>query len=261
MSDFLYSILLGAIQGITEFLPISSTGHLVIFRDILGINVENGLAFDAVLQLATVLSVLVYFRKDIVGLIKASVDTTKKEERRLLKFLIVGTVPAVLLGLFFQDTIEQYFRSTLTVSIFLILGALVMFFSEKFLQEKDLTTKKSIIIGLFQSLALLPGMSRAGMTISGGYFLGLKKDLAIRFSFLLSIPIIGGSGLYKLLEIVGDKELFSTVWPQLLVGSISAFIFGIISIGFLIKFLRTHSFKGFVVYRILLALFLMLFLI
>jgi len=147
MSDFLYSILLGAIQGITEFLPISSTGHLVIFRDILGINVENGLAFDAVLQLATVLSVLVYFRKDIVGLIKASVDTTKKEERRLLKFLIVGTVPAVLLGLFFQDTIEQYFRSTLTVSIFLILGALVMFFSEKFLQEKDLTTKKSIIIG------------------------------------------------------------------------------------------------------------------
>jgi undecaprenyl-diphosphatase len=261
MTDFIHSISLGAIQGITEFLPISSTGHLVILRDILGIATENGLAFDAVLQLATVLSVLVFFRKDIISLLKASVDKTKKEERKLIKFLIIGTIPAVVLGLLLQDFVETSARSTLVVAITLVLGGLVMLASERFIKERNLSTKNSFVIGLFQSLALIPGMSRAGMTIAGGYFLGLKKDLAIRFSFLLSIPIIGGSGVYKLLEIVGDKELFSSIWPQLLAGSISAFVFGIISIGFLIKFLKTHSFKGFVVYRVLLAVFLLLFLI
>lgn len=260
MTDFFYSILLGLIQGITEFLPISSTGHLIIFRDFLGLNVEYALAFDAVLQLATALAVIVYFRKDLIDLFRIQ-DSEIRNQGINLKTIIIGTIPAIVLGLLLQDFMETTFRSTWVVAITLVVGGLIMLSAEKFIQDKNIKMNNSFAIGLFQSLALIPGMSRAGMTISGGYFLGLKKELAIRFSFLLSIPIIAGSGLYKLLEIVGDSALFVQIWPQLLIGSASAFFFGWLSIDFLLKFLKTHSFKGFVIYRVILALVLILFLI
>lgn len=256
MTDYIYSIILGLVQGITEFLPISSTGHLVIFRDFLGLDVDYGLAFDAVLQLATVLAVLVYFRKDLVNLFRSRVSGDRNYGINL-KNIIIASIPAIVLGLFLQGYMETVFRSTEVVTVTLIVGAIIMFISERFIKEGSVTAKNSFVVGLFQSLALIPGMSRAGMTISGGYFIGLKKDLAIRFSFLLSIPIIGGSGAYKLLEIIGDTSLFTVIWPQLLVGSISAFVFGLLSIDFLIKFLKNHSFKGFVIYRILLAVLLL----
>lgn len=256
MTDLLYSILLGLVQGITEFLPISSTGHLVIFRDILGLNTNYGLAFDAVLQLATALAVILYFRKDICNLLTFK-NSEERENGINIKNIIVATIPAVVLGLLIQDFMETTFRSLEVIAVTLVIGSIIMFASEKFLKEKKITSKNSFVVGLFQSLALLPGMSRAGMTISGGYFLGIKKELAIRFSFILSIPIIAGTGAYKLLEIIGDTELFTQIWPQLLAGSLSAFIFGWISIDFLLKFLKTHSFKGFVVYRILLAVLLL----
>lgn len=257
MTDFIYSIILGFVQGVTEFLPISSTGHLIIFRDFLGLNVSYGLAFDAVLQLATALAVLVYFRKDLIGLFSRQSIVDSRQQIKI-KHLIWATIPAVVLGLLFQDLMETIFRSTSVVAVTLVIGAIIMFVSERFIKEGSVTSKNSFVVGLFQSLALIPGMSRAGMTISGGYFLGLKKDLAIRFSFLLSIPIIGGSGAYKLLEIIGDTALFTEIWPQLLIGSISAFVFGILSIDFLIKFLKNHTFKGFVIYRILLAILLII---
>jgi len=253
MTDFFNSIILGLVQGITEFLPISSTGHLIIFREFLGINVDYGLAFDAVLQLATALAVIVYFWKDLIGFISKK-NSTAKNQGIKIQYLIWATVPAIIIGLLLQDLMETAFRSTQVVASTLVFGAILMFIAEKFFGDKSLTSKKSFIVGLFQSLALIPGMSRSGMTISGGYFLGLKKETAIRFSFLLSIPIIAGSGLYKLIEIVGNTTLFTTIWFQLLVGSISAFVFGILSIDFLIKFLRQHSFKSFIIYRILLAI-------
>ena len=127
MTDFLYSILLGLIQGVTEFLPISSTGHLIILRDFLGINTEHGLAFDSVLQLATALSVLVYFRKDICNLVAGVFDKTRTEERKMIKFLVVATIPAVILGLLLQDLMETTFRSTLVVSATLVIGGVIMF--------------------------------------------------------------------------------------------------------------------------------------
>lgn len=257
MTDYLYSIILGGVQGVTEFLPVSSTGHLVIFRDFLGLNVNYGLAFDAVLQLATALAVIVYFRKDFFGLFRSQ-ESKIKNKGITLKNIIIASIPAIILGLFLQGYMETVFRSTEVVAVTLVIGAIIMFASEKFIKEGSINVKNSFVVGLFQSLALIPGMSRAGMTISGGYFIGLKKDLAIRFSFLLSIPIIAGSGGYKLLEIIKDTTLFTTIWPQILVGSISAFIFGIISIDFLIKFLKNNSFKGFVIYRILLAVLLLI---
>jgi undecaprenyl-diphosphatase len=252
MNEFVYSIILGLVQGITEFLPISSTGHLIVFRDILNLNFEYGLAFDAILQLATAIAVIVYFRKDLFNIL---INKNKESEDRIeIKYLIIASIPAIIFGFLFQDLMESIFRSTTVVALTLILGAVIMLVAEKFIKAGDLNIKNSFAIGLFQSLALIPGMSRSGMTISGGYFMGIKKELAIKFSFLLSIPIITGSGLYKLLEIIGDTELFISIWQQLLVGSISAFIFGILSIDFLIKFLKNHTFKGFVIYRIILAI-------
>lgn len=256
------SIVLGAVQGITEFLPISSSGHLIIAREFLGISQEGSLAYDAMLQLATALAVLIYFRKDVFDL---CINIFKKEKdaekSRLTIFLIIATIPAIVFGLLLQEHMETIFRSASLVIGTLIVGAGIMFVADKVLARHsceggnpvDLTIKKSIIIGLFQCLALVPGMSRSGMTISGGYIMGLSKDFAVRFSFLLAIPIIVGSGLVKLLDIIKNPEAFITSNSVLAAGFISSFVFGWLAIDFLLKFLKTNSFTVFVVYRVLLA--------
>lgn len=261
------SIVLGVVQGLTEFLPISSSGHLIITRQLLGITQTGGLAFDAVLQLATSLAVVLYFRKDITDLVLNIFKNMKDPVKtKLTLYLIAGTIPAAVLGLLLQDYMETVFRSTQIVALTLIAGALIMFIADWVLQKRiqketmgELTLSKSIGIGFFQTLALVPGMSRSGMTISGGYFLGLSKELAVRFSFLLSIPIIVASGLIKLLDIVKDPSLVAGGASMLIIGFISAFIFGWLSIGFLLKFLKTNSFKVFVIYRIVLAVMLLIF--
>lgn len=260
------SIILGIVQGITEFLPISSSGHLIIARDLLGINQQGGLAFDAILQLATACAVLIYFRKDMWDLIKNVFSKTKdKTKNNLTICLIIGTIPAIILGLLLQEYMDSVFRNISLVALTLIIGSLVMFIADKVLVHhshkggdtgdvENLTVKKSIIIGLFQSLALIPGMSRSGMSISGGYFTGLSKEMSVRFSFLLSVPIIFGSGLVKLIEIIKEPALVSGGSSVLITGFVSAFIFGWIAIDFLLKFLKTNSFTVFVVYRVVLAL-------
>ena len=259
MFSIIDSIVLGIIQGITEFLPISSSGHLIIARDILGISQEGGLAFDAVLQLATACAVLIYFRKDIFDLIKNIFTGFKDSSKnRLTLYLIIGTLPALILGLFLSELMDTVFRSTSIVSGTLILGSLIMWFADYSFQKRNkkehLTLFSSFIIGIFQSFALLPGMSRSGMTISGGYFLGLTKEEAVRFSFLLSIPIITGSGLLQLIHIIENPLLVSGGFVVLISGFVSAFIFGWIAIDFLLKYLKTNTFKVFVVYRTLLAI-------
>ena len=196
--DFVNSAILGAIQGATEFIPVSSSGHLIIVRDLLGLQIEHGLAFDAVLQLATTLAVLVYFWKDIIGYIRnffillgnfctkffaGFVGSNKdieepnisKKEKTLLYAVILGTIPAVLIGLFLEESLDTLFRNPSLVAGSLIVGGLVMWFAEKFAtQAKDLSSKSGFGIGFFQALALIPGFSRSGMTISGGLFFGLK---------------------------------------------------------------------------------------
>ncbi len=263
------SILLGFVQGITEFLPISSSGHLIVARELLGISQEGGLAFDAVLQLATALAVLIYFRKDIGDLIKNVFAKVKDPVKtKLTWFLIVGTIPAVIAGLFLQDYMETVFRNPQLVALTLVIGAVIMFAADKVLAQRarahkagDLTLGKSIGIGFFQALALVPGMSRSGMTISGGYFLGIPKDLAVRFSFLLSIPIIVGSGLFKMLDIVQDGQLVGNGASGLILGFISAFVFGWLAIDFLLKFLKSNTFTWFVVYRVVLAVVILVWLV
>jgi undecaprenyl-diphosphatase len=273
------SIILGFIQGITEFLPISSSGHLIIARDILGISQEGGLAFDAILQLATACAVLVYFRKDIWDLIINLFSKTKDKTKNTLTIcLIVGTIPAIILGLLLEEYMDTVFRNISLVALTLLIGSVIMFIADKVLARRlrvaelrhpreggdpmdsaNLTISKSLIIGLFQSLALIPGMSRSGMSISGGYIVGLSKEMAVRFGFLLSIPIIVGSGLVKLSEIIKEPTVVSGGSSVLIAGFISAFIFGWLAIDFLLKFLKTNSFKVFVWYRVGLALLLLIF--
>ncbi len=256
------SILLGLVQGITEFLPISSSGHLILARELMGITQTGSLAFDAILQLATACAVVLYFRKDIIDLIANLFKKVKDPSKtKMTYFLIIGTIPAVVLGLLLEDYMETVFRSASLVALTLIVGALIMFVADKVLAKKvsenkigELTLSKSIAVGFFQALALVPGMSRSGMSISGGYFLGLSKELAVRFSFLLSIPIIVGSGLVKVLDIIKDPSVVGGQMSVLFWGALSSFIFGWIAIDFLLKFLKTNTFTVFVVYRILLAI-------
>lgn len=235
----IHALILGLVQGLTEFIPVSSSGHLIIVREFLVIH-GNDLAFDAILQLATILAVLVYFWKDLWGLLY---------DWKKLKIIIIATIPAVVFGLLLEKYMETVFRNVLLVAIMLAVGSFIMLLSEYFsTKDKTLTLKNGFIIGLFQCLALVPGMSRSGMTISGGLFIGLSREEATRFSFLLSFPIILGSGLKKLLDI-------PHVDASLSVAFIVSFIVGLGAIHFLIKFLKHHSLRLFAWYRILLACF------
>lgn len=243
-------VILGLIQGLTEFLPISSSGHLVIVRDFLGMVGTNDLAYDAVLQLATLVSVILYFSGDIIRMIF-------KDQKQLL-YLVIATIPAVIFGMTLETYMEGVFRGLSLVVLTLVMGSVVMWFAERMYAERDTDIKKEMTwptalwIGFFQVLALVPGMSRSGMTISGGLFVGLDREMATRFSFLLSIPIILGSGGKKMLEIYQMGNLGLNT--PLLVGSITAFITGLVAIHFLLKFLRSHTLNLFVWYRILLAI-------
>lgn len=262
--EIVNSIILGIIQGATEFIPVSSSGHLILARDWLNLEVDYGLAFDAVLQLATTFAVLVYFRKDIFNLIKnffkfISGKSIEAKDSILLKAVILGTIPAVVIGFFIEDFMDTLFRSSFLVAISLIVGGLVMFFAEKFSKQNlDLNVKRGIGIGFFQALALVPGFSRSGMTISGGLFLGLKREEATRFAFILAFPVLLGAGLKKLLDL-GSTGILESVGFELFAGSLTSFIVGLLAIHFLVTFLRKNTMNVFVYYRFILALVVLIF--
>jgi len=262
--DFSQFALLGLVQGLTEFLPVSSTGHLILVRSFFGFNPDDGLAVDAVLQLATMLAVVAYFWADLMKLAMSALKfvsgrSVEAGEGRLLSALVVGTIPAVLLGFFLERTMETAFRSTTLVAWTLIAGGVLMAVAE-FASRRvkpgapisDVGIGKGFIVGLFQALALVPGMSRSGMTIAGGLFLGLSRDAAARFGFLLSVPILAGSGLKKLLDLETAGTL-SSIGPELLLGCLVAFVSGLAAIHALLLFVRTQPLYPFVIYRFALA--------
>lgn len=244
------AIILGLVQGLTEFVPVSSSGHLILTREVLGFSMENSLSFDAVLQLATVFAVLVYFIKEIPGIIK---------NRTLIMALLLGTLPAVVAGFLLEEKMETVFRNAQLVAWMLLLGALIMYLAEKGArQDKDLTSPKGLLIGVFQTLALVPGISRSGATISGGLFAGLSREAAARFSFLLSAPILLGTGSKKLLDLSASGELEILGFP-LLLGALVAFASGLWAIRFLLAYLKANSLMLFIWYRVVLALLILAF--
>lgn len=259
----LVAILLGFVEGATEFIPVSSSGHLILVRQFLGVNDSAGLTFDAILQLATTFALIAYFWKDLWNLFLTFLDLVmgknqKTEDKTLLWAIILGTIPAIIFGLLLEKEMETVFRNAKLVALTLVLGSLLMYlaqlYSKKFLQKnRQMSILKGLSVGFFQCLALVPGVSRSGATISGGLFAGLSREEAVRFSFLLSIPILVGSGLKKLFEV--RHELFLPgVGTNILLGSVVAFVVGLISINFLIKYLKNHNLNVFIFYRVVVAI-------
>jgi undecaprenyl-diphosphatase len=256
----LQAIVLGVVQGATEFLPVSSSGHLILARGILGLNDSGGLAYDAVLQLATALALVVYFRRDLWNLFQVFLRIVGRlpadaRDAALMRALIAGTVPAVILGLLLEDLMDTVFRNPLLVACVLVAGSVLFAAAELICREPrrkmDVDVRKGFIIGLFQSLALVPGMSRSGASIVGGMFMGLSRVDATRFSFLLAIPIVIGAGGLKLLELISGNA--PVLWVPLATGSITAFVVGLAAIHFMLRFVRTHTLWPFVWYRVVLA--------
>lgn len=259
---FVEAIVLGLVQGLTEFLPVSSTGHLILARTVFGLNDSQGLAVDAVLQLATVAAVCVYFFPDIwllaqTVLRKLGRLPVNKREETLLYALLIATVPAVIFGLMLESLMESTFRSPLLVAFVLVAGSGFFMYAEYVYQNKprinEMTLKKGFKIGLFQVLALIPGMSRSGATIAGGMLMGLSRAEAARFAFLLAIPVITGAGLKKLLELIVSDG--TVAWGPVVIASVVAFFTGLFAIHFLLSFVRNHTLWPFIWYRIILAMF------
>ncbi len=259
--SLLEAVVLGIVQGLTEFLPVSSTAHLRIVPALLGWN-DPGAAFTAVTQIGTLLAVFVYFRRDIAELSAAfarSLITLKPfgtQESRMAWWILFGTLPIGIFGLLFKDFIETDFRSLTVIAVSLIALAVLLSIAERAGKRRRTLAEMKLIdtqaIGLAQALALIPGASRSGTTITAGLFLNLKREDAARFSFLLSIPAITLSGLYQLYQL--RSQLAGEFGIALLVAVVVSGIVGYLSIGFLLRYLRSHSTWLFIGYRIALGI-------
>jgi len=260
--SLLEAIVLGITQGLTEFLPISSTAHLRIVPAFAGWE-DPGAAFTAVTQLGTMTAVLLYFRADLmrIGLawLRSLRDPAARREldARLGWYIVLGTIPIGIFGLAFKDQIETGARDLYLISIALILLGLVLLAAErvgrKDRQIEDITTRDGLAVGLAQALALAPGVSRSGATISAGLFLGLDRTSAARFSFLLSVPAVVLSGLLEFASILNGSDGEHAGLGALAVATLLAFVVGYASIAFLLRYLSNHSTIVFVVYRVALG--------
>ena len=259
-------LVLSIVQGLTEFLPVSSSGHLRIVSELFW-GQDAGASFTAVIQLGTELAVVVFFAKMIwqilTGWFKGWVDKESRgQDWKMGWFVIVGSIPIGVLGLVGKDLIRDALRNLWITAGMLILFALVFIVAERVGKKNrgfdELTMKDAIIMGLCQCLALIPGVSRSGGTISGGLFLGLDREVATRFSFLLAIPAVLASGLFSLPDAFDPAAGQAASGMQLLVGTAVAFVVGYASIAWLLKFVSNHSFEWFAAYRIPVGIFVMI---
>ncbi len=255
------SVILGLVQGLTEFLPVSSSGHLLIVRELLGMSLTSSLQFDVLLHLATLLAIIIYFGGDIKRIITdAFTQGLSMRSSKLLWAIIVGSIPAGVAGFVYGDKIEQVFRSSESVALALIAGSILFFLADRISRNKGgVGIVKGFFIGIFQSFALIPGISRSGSTISGGLIFGLSREESIKFAFLLGIPVILGAGVKTLMDI-GISNFGDYINTPVILGFFVAFFSGLWAIRFLVKFLSKNSFTPFIVYRLVLAGAILLFL-
>lgn len=260
--EFLHIVFLSLIQGITEFLPISSSGHLILPKGLFGWP-EQGLAFDVAVHVGTLAAVVIYFRKDITAIFIAWVNHIFKQQpsddSRTAWYIIAATIPAALVGLLLDNFIETHLRSTLVIALTTIIFGLLLGWADrgKDTSGKELATmtlKVALIIGCFQALALIPGTSRSGITITAALLLGFSRDASARFSFLLSIPIILLSGGYKGLQLLG---LPAVNWHDIFWGVALSAVSAFLCIHFFLKFINHIGMMPFVIYRLLLGGFLL----
>lgn len=269
--NWIEAIILGLVQGLTEFLPISSSAHVRIVGEFLPGAEDPGAAFTAITQLGTEAAVVLYFWKDIVRIIAAwSKSLVGKVDRsdpdaRMGWLIIIGSLPIALLGLLLEDFIDTTFRSLWITGTMLIVFGLFLAWADTYGRQerelKQLTYKHGIIYGLFQALALIPGVSRSGGTITGGLLLGYTREAATRYAFLLAIPAVVASGFYKLAKSIADPTSNGPYsMAETLVATGIAFVVGYAIVAWLLRYISTHNYRVFVWYRIGLglAIFLML---
>lgn len=251
------ALLLGLVQGLTEFIPVSSSAHLRIVGEFLPSAKDPGATFTAITQIGTELAVLLYFRKDIFRILKAWFRRDGSSDARLGNLIIIGTLPIVALGYMGQSYIRDNFRSLWIVATMLIVFGVILGIADKLgKREKsleDLNTGSGLLYGFAQSLALIPGVSRSGATIALGRTLGFTRESALRYSFLLALPAVFGSGLYELKSALGESSTNAFTMSQTLAATVVAFIVGYSVIAWLMKFISTRTFTPFVIYRIVLG--------
>jgi undecaprenyl-diphosphatase len=272
--NFIDALILGLVQGLTEFLPISSSAHIRIVGELLGTGADPGARFTAIIQLGTETAVLIYFWRDITRIIGRwflalfGRIPRSDPDARMGWLIIVGSIPIVILGLLFQNDIETTFRSLWIVAVSMIVFGILLAIADRFGAKerrlKDLTWAHGIIYGLAQSLALIPGVSRSGGTITAGLFMGYQRRAAARYSFLLALPAVFGSGLYQLYKSIKDPCVAATAAAQsctpevfgpveTLAAAVVAFVVGLLVIAFFMGYISRHSFLPFVIYRLALG--------
>ena len=263
MDTTVAAIIMGIVQGLTEFLPVSSSGHLIIVPFLLGIDDPfiTSLEFSVILHIGTLVALLLYFRADWLRLVPAFLAAVRDRsldgdpDRRLAALLAVATIPALLLGFLLHD-VEDRFREVGLVAVMLVVGGGILWLAERTgTRQKvalDLSFPNALAIGGAQALALVPGISRSGISISAGLFAGLGREEAARFSFLMATPITAAAAAYEVLKVVRGEGVAIEAGPMA-AGLLMSFIFGVLAISVLLRFLRTRSTDVFVAYRIILA--------
>ncbi|ARQ74848.1 MULTISPECIES: undecaprenyl-diphosphate phosphatase [Pseudomonas] len=246
------ALILGVVEGLTEFLPISSTGHQIIVADLLNFGGERAMAFNIIIQLGAILAVVWEFRRKIIDVVVGL--PTKPEARRFTTNLIIAVMPAVVLGVIFADVIHEYLFNPITVATALVVGGVIMLWAERRQHViraetvDDMTWKDAVKIGFAQCLAMIPGTSRSGSTIIGGLLFGLSRKAATEFSFFLAMPTMVGAAVYsgyKYRHLFQPDDL-----PVFAIGFVTSFIFAMIAVRALLKFISNHSYAAFAWYRI-----------
>lgn len=263
MDTLLAAIIMGIVQGLTEFLPVSSSGHLIIVPYLLGITDPfiTSLEFSVILHVGTLGALLLYFRSDWLRLVPAFLTLLRDRslagdpDRRLAALLAIATVPALVLGFLLND-VAELIRNVGLVAVMLVVGGAILWLAERAGSRRrmalDLSFGQALAIGGAQAIALVPGISRSGISISAGLFAGLQRDEAARFSFLMATPITAAAAAYELLKVARGESIAFQVGPMA-AGLVASFVFGLLAIAVLIRLLRTRSTDVFVVYRVILA--------
>ncbi|HIH32093.1 TPA: undecaprenyl-diphosphate phosphatase [Candidatus Woesearchaeota archaeon] len=245
--DIFQAIILGIVQGITEWLPVSSSGHLVIMKNIF--NLDQPLIFDIMLHIGSLIVVLSFFRKEILELMTGLINW-EKEKLKIILMIIIATIPIAIAGYFFQSWIESVFNDLRTVGFSLLFTALILFLSKyPSKKNKELSIGKAFVIGLFQAIAILPGVSRSGSTISFGMMLGIKKEDAARFSFLIFIPAILGALILHINDINYDANI-----TPMIIGTLFSAVIGYFSLKLLMNLIKKNKFSWFSAYCLVLGL-------
>lgn len=270
MDPLVQALVMGITQGLTEFLPVSSSGHLIVVPFLLGFHDPfiDSLAFSVMLHLATLVALLVYFRYDWLRLIPAGLAAIRDRslhdasgradpERRLAWLLVVATIPAVIVGVLLNDFIESNVRSPGLVAVMLVIGGAILWLGDRLGRHErgvdGVTFPLAFGIGVAQAVALIPGISRSGISIAAGLFAGLSREAAARFSFLMATPVIAGAGAWETLKILRGEGGAAVEIGPLVVGLVAALIAGFAAIAITLRYLRTHPVTLFAIYRVILA--------